>query len=74
MGQLPVISGQEAVGAFGRAGWIVLRRSKKNHFILKKEGSKNHLSIPDHSTLDRGLLRSLIRDAELTIETFIALL
>jgi hypothetical protein len=38
--------------------------------IMKKEGAVTKLSIPDHKTLDRGLLRSLIRDAYLSIEEF----
>ena len=37
-------------------------------------GSVVSLSIPDHRELDRGLLRSLIRDAALTVEEFVAAL
>jgi predicted RNA binding protein YcfA (HicA-like mRNA interferase family) len=32
------------------------------------------LTVPDHKELGKGLLRSLIRDAGLTIEEFTALL
>jgi hypothetical protein len=32
------------------------------------------LSIPDHKVLDRGLLRSLIRDAGMSVQDFLNLL
>ena len=41
---------------------------------LEKAGMKTTLSIPEHKTLDRGLLRSLIRDAYLSVDEFKELL
>jgi hypothetical protein len=38
--------------------------------IMKKESMITVLSIPDHKVLDRGLLRSLIRDAYLSVDEF----
>ena len=74
MAKLPVISGKEAVGAFERDGWTIVRRAKSRHIIMKKEGMVTTLSIPEHKVLDRGLLRSLIRDAYISIEKFNELL
>jgi len=74
MTKLPVISGREAVRAFERGGWRVVRRAKSRHIIMKKEGVVTTLSIPEHKVLDRGLLRSLIRDAYIPIEKFNELL
>jgi len=70
---LPVVSGAQAVRAFERAGWVIVRR-KASHIILKKVGPFYTLSIPDHDELDPGTLRSLIRKAGLTVEEFTALL
>jgi predicted RNA binding protein YcfA (HicA-like mRNA interferase family) len=70
MAKLPVISGKEAVRAFEKDGWRVVRRAKSKHIVMKKEGMVTTLSIPEHKVLDRGLLRSLIRDAHLSIEKF----
>ena len=67
---LRVISGKDAVKAFKKAGWKVVRIGSSTHMIMKKEGAVTKLSIPDHKTLDRGLLRSLIRDAYLSIKEF----
>jgi len=41
---------------------------------MEKPAVITTLSIPDHKTLDRGLLRSLIRDAFLSIDEFCKLL
>jgi predicted RNA binding protein YcfA (HicA-like mRNA interferase family) len=70
MTRLFLISGREAVKAFARLGWHVERRAKGSHIIMKKPGTKTILSIPDHKKLDRGLLRSLIRDAYVSVEEF----
>ena len=74
MSKLPVISGLEAIKAFERAGWFVDRRAQSRHIIMKKQGRIATLSIPEHKTLDRGLLRALIRDAGISIDEFIGLL
>ncbi len=74
MAKLPVVSGREAVKAFKKNGWKVIRRAKSRHIIMKKEGMLTTLSIPEHKVLDRGLLRSLIRDAYISIEKFNELL
>ena len=74
MAGLPTISGQEAIKAFQNAGWSIVRTGSSRHIIMKKPGVITTLSIPDHKTLDRGLLRSLIRDAFLSTEEFSKLL
>ena len=74
MGRLPVISGKEAIRAFEKAGWYIDRRAKSRHIVMKKQGVKTTLSVPEHKVLDRGLLRALIRDAYITIDEFNELL
>ena len=43
---------------------------KGSHVMLTKPGYQWTLSIPQHSELGPGLLRKLIRQADLTIEEF----
>jgi len=74
MAKLPVISGKKALKAFIKAGWYIDRRAKRRHIIMKKQGMKTTLSIPEHKKLDRGLLRALIRDAYISVEEFNRLL
>ena len=73
MPKLPVCEGKEAVKAFEKDGWF-LARYTDDHFILKKQGKKFLLSVPDHNPLKKGTLRRLIRDAGLSIDDFIKLL
>jgi len=74
MPKLPVVSGMQARRAFEKAGWIFIRVGSSRHMILRKQAFSVALSIPDHKELDRGLLISLIRDAGITVDEFLALL
>ena len=67
--KLKLCSGAEAVRKFQRAGWIAVRQ-KGSHMMMTKPGYQWTLSIPQHDELGPGLLRKLIRQAELTIEEF----
>lgn len=45
--KLELISGEEAVRKFVRAGWTVARR-RGSHIMLTKPGFQWTLSVPDH--------------------------
>ena len=47
-----------------------MARRESSHIILTKKGVAANLSVPDHRTLDRGLLRALIRASGLSVEEF----
>ena len=53
MSRIPVVSGREAVKAFGRLGWETARQSG-SHIILVKTGHPATLSVPNHRELARG--------------------
>ncbi len=74
MPPLPVISGAEAVKAFGKIGYEFSHQTGSHMILRSQEPPHRHLSIPNHKELGRGLLRGLIRDAVLTIEEFLKLL
>lgn len=67
---LPPLSGQEVVRIFNLLGWIVARQ-RGSHIVMVKEGSIATLSIPDHKEVAKGTLRSLIRNAGITVEEFL---
>lgn len=72
--KLPVVSGSEAVKAFGRAGYE-LDEQHGSHVILRRTGPPHRrLSVPNHKELAKGTLRALIREAGLTVEEFAKLL
>jgi predicted RNA binding protein YcfA (HicA-like mRNA interferase family) len=68
--KLPVLSGREVVRTFEALGWVVARQSG-SHIIMVKDGEVATLSIPDHTTVAKGTLRSLIRSANLTVQQFV---
>jgi len=67
------VSGRDAVKAFKKDGWQV-RGQVGSHVVLTKPGFSVNLSIPQHRELGPGLIRSLIRNANLTVEAFMQLL
>jgi predicted RNA binding protein YcfA (HicA-like mRNA interferase family) len=73
MADLPVVGGLEAARVFERAGWV-FNRQVGSHMVYKKLGVRSSLSVPKHKTLDRGLLRRLIRDSGPTVDEFVELL
>ena len=73
MTKLPRVSGGECVAALGRAGFV-FKRQEGSHIILRRNDRFAQVVVPNHRELDRGTLRSIIRDAGLTIEQFDALL
>ena len=69
MPKLPVVSGAEVVRAFESLGWEVVRR-RGSHVILVKDGEMASPSVPDHNEVAKGTLRSLIREAGVTVAEF----
>ena len=72
MTRLPRVSGDEAIKAFEQFGYRIVRQSG-SHVRMKCEG-RQPLTVPRHKELKRGTLRTLIRDAGLTVEEFTATL
>ncbi|MGH9343758.1 MAG: type II toxin-antitoxin system HicA family toxin [Terriglobia bacterium] len=73
MPPVPILRPNQVVRAFERFGWTVARQ-RGSHIILTKAGHIATLSIPDHSTVARGTLRSLIAHAGVSLEEFLAVL
>ena len=71
MAAVPLLNGQDVVRVFQSFGWGVSRQ-RGSHIILTKDGEIATLSVPNHKEVARGTLRSLIRDANLTTDEFVA--
>ena len=71
MAKLPAIRGADVVRVFEALGWEVARR-QSSHIILVKDGEMATLSVPDHAEVAKGTLRSLIRQAGITVAEFVA--
>jgi len=69
--QVPVLKPKDVIKVFKKFGWDVAR-SRGSHIILTKEGHIATLSVPNHSEVARGTLRSLIDKSGLTIDEFLS--
>lgn len=66
---LKLCSGADAVRKFRRAGWTIARQ-EGSHVMLTKPGYLYTLSVPQHKELGLGLLRKLMKQAELSVAEF----
>ena len=73
MSGLPNISGRACVKALEKAGFSV-RRQHGSHIILRRNDPFAQVVVPDHRELDRGTLRAIIRQADLSVDAFVRLL
>ncbi|MBC8057934.1 MAG: type II toxin-antitoxin system HicA family toxin [Rhizobiales bacterium] len=71
MPPLPVISGSACIAALAKIGNRSIRQ-KGSHVRLECAG-RPPVTVPIHSELDRGTLRSIIRTAEISVDEFIKL-
>lgn len=73
MSKLPQISAKKCLRALKKAGFYV-RRQRGSHIILRRDDPFAQTVVPNHKELDRGTLRSIIRQADLSIDEFVGLL
>ena len=72
--KLPILSGSECIKALEKVGYVVVRQ-KGSHVRLKdKSNHRPPVTVPDHKELRSGLLKKILKDADLTVEEFIQLL
>jgi predicted RNA binding protein YcfA (HicA-like mRNA interferase family) len=71
MPRLPVLKGREIIAALQKIGYAQTRQ-RGSHIRMECQGRKS-ITIPNH-IVGRGLLRKILRDAELTQEQFEELL
>ena len=74
MARLPILRANELIRALEGAGFQIIRQ--RGSHVRMKHPDGRIVTVPVHPGQDigRGLLRKILRDAELTREAFIALL
>jgi len=75
LSKLPVVSGREMIKILSKIGFVIVGR-KGSHARLKRQRAKEILIVivPMHRELARGTLRSVLRQANLTVEDLLRLL
>ncbi|MCX5995399.1 MAG: type II toxin-antitoxin system HicA family toxin [Chloroflexi bacterium] len=73
MSKLPVISGRKCIKALEEAGFYC-KRQEGSHVTLRRDKPFSQVVVPLHKKLDRGTLRAIIRQTNLSVDEFIELL
>lgn len=69
--KLPVVSGKEFVKRLRKKGYEFVHQEGSHMIIRQNVPPYIKISVPNHKELDRGLLRSLLKDADISVEEFI---
>jgi len=72
--RLPVVPGKRVVRALERAGFVLVRQRGSHVFLRHPDGRATVVPVHKGEDLGRGILRQILRDAELTREEFLELL
>ncbi|HEY7248508.1 MAG TPA: type II toxin-antitoxin system HicA family toxin [Xanthobacteraceae bacterium] len=74
--RLPVVNGRQVLRALAKAGFVVDRIVGSHHVLVHPRGPQRTVTVPVHASRDlkQGTLRSIIRQAGLTVAEFISLL
>jgi predicted RNA binding protein YcfA (HicA-like mRNA interferase family) len=49
----------------------MVRRQHSSHVVLRREEPFAQVVVPDHRELDRGTLRAILRQADVTVDEFV---
>jgi predicted RNA binding protein YcfA (HicA-like mRNA interferase family) len=73
--RLPIVSGEMVVKVLKKIGYEVVRQ-RGSHLRLKNSSNPSHkpMTVPLHKEIKPGLLRKIIKDADLSVKEFIQLL
>ena len=72
MSKLPVLSGREIVKILDKIGYREIRQ-RGSHIRLICQNRKS-ITVPNYKIISKGLLRKILRDAEISREEFLKLL
>lgn len=68
MTRLPRLKGKEVVRLLGRIGFQIVRTRGSHVFLRHDDGRVTTVPIHSGETLGPGLLRSILRDVETTVD------
>ena len=74
MPKLPIVSDKEVIKALSKIGFVHVR-TKGSHAILNKQTDTGKITIPVplHKEIAKGTLKSIMKQAELSLEDFLKL-
>ena len=75
MSKLPVVSGDDVIKVLLKIGYEIVRQ-KGSHVRLrnKTDKEKKPITVPKHKEIKPGLLKRILKDANLSVDEFKKLL
>lgn len=73
MPKLPRVSSRECIRALEKVGFYFVRQ-KGSHMVMRRNTPFAQTVVPENNEIPVGTLRSILRDADLSVEEFIDLL
>ncbi len=70
MPRLPRLRGREVIAVLRRAGFEILRIRGSHHFLQHPDGRSTVVPVHAGETIGPGLLKKIIKDAEMEVEAF----
>ena len=74
MTRLPSLTGEQVVKALGKAGFQILRQKGSHVYLIHPDGRATVVPVHKGESLGRGILRTIIKDTDLSRADFLELL
>jgi predicted RNA binding protein YcfA (HicA-like mRNA interferase family) len=74
MTRLPSLKGEDVIKALSKAGFQVLRQKGSHIYLKHPDGRATVVPVHKGESLGRGILRKIIRDADMERDEFLKLL
>ncbi len=71
MNKLPILSGQEVIKILGKIGFEVVRQKGSHVYLRHPDGRATVVPLHKGRDIDRGLLRKIIRDVQISRDEFL---
>ncbi len=73
MTKLPLLPARKVIAALVRLGFCI-DHQKGSHIVLKNSDETRTIVVPDHPELDRGTLKSILKQAGIDVDTLLSVL
>ena len=73
MSKLPQVSGDDVVRILQKLGFTI-RRQHGSHIVMRRDEPFAQTVVPNHRQLDRGTLRAILRQTDITVDELMKLL
>ncbi len=73
MSKLPRMRGRELIRTLQKAGFEVIRVRGSHHFLRHSDGRTTVVPVHAGEQIGTGLMRSILRDCDMTVEQFLGI-